>query len=126
MRKGFTLVEMLVVITVLLILLGMAIPAVVRAKIAANDTSAKTILRTVSNAAEWYSNVNAAYPTSEAQLVGASPAYLNKSYCAQTLTGYDVTCTFTSGSYTLTAVPVTVGSTGTTTYTITTGGVLTP
>jgi hypothetical protein len=59
-------------------------------------------------------------------LTGASPAYLNTAYCGTTLSGYTYTCTLAGSSYTVAATPVTVGTTGTTTYTVTTGGVLTP
>ena len=72
------------------------------------------------------------YPGDETSLTGASPAYLNKSYCqynsgTNALSGFYYTCTFTApGTYAVVAKPVNVGQTGTTNYTISTGGVLTP
>ena len=80
----------------------------------------------MATAAEMYASTNSAYPTSEALLIGATPPYLNRSYCETASYGFTFTCAWGSGAYTLVATPVVLGATGTATYTITTGGVLTP
>jgi hypothetical protein len=76
-------------------------------------------------------------------LTAALPAYLNynQNYCGVTqpistgvyayhpgspVSGFAYTCTLLTSGYTFAATPVTVGSTGTTTYIISTGGILTP
>ena len=88
---------------------------------------AQGTLRTLSTAAETFATANNGnYPTSEAVLTGATPPYINQAYCGTTSSGYVFSCpTMTAGAYSFIATPVTDGTTGTSVYTMRTGGVLT-
>lgn len=125
-KSGFTLVEIMIVVAIIALLAAIAIPNLLRAKITANDATAKASLRALSTAGEAYSAVNGSYPGNVTSLTGATPPYLNNNPCGATSNGYTVNCTFSSSAYTFSAVPTAVGTSGTTTYTMTTGGVLTP
>ena len=64
-NKGFSLIELLIVVAIILIIAAIAIPNLLRARIAANESSAASSVRRIATSEIAY---NAAYPT-----VGYSP-----------------------------------------------------
>jgi prepilin-type N-terminal cleavage/methylation domain-containing protein len=124
-KKDFTLIELIIVIVIIGILITIVIPRLSTTHRIANESAAQANLRTISAALENYATVNNGnYPTDESQLTGASPPYLSQSFCGNTVSGYDFSCTLSSSGYTVTATPTSCGSSGSNNYTITTGGVL--
>jgi len=55
-KKGFSLIELLIVVAIILIIAAIAVPSLIHAKIAANQSSAAASLRTLDSAATAYSN----------------------------------------------------------------------
>jgi type IV pilus assembly protein PilA len=68
-QKGFSLIELLIVVAIILIIAAIAIPNLMRARMAANESSAVGSLRTVNTGQISY---NSTYPT-----VGFATALIN-------------------------------------------------
>lgn len=73
-QKGFSLIELLIVVAIILIIAAIAIPNLMRARMSANEASAAGSIRTINTGEVSYA---AAYPsvgfTALAQLGGATP-----------------------------------------------------
>src|SRR3954467_11159120 len=70
-QKGFSLIELLIVVAIILIIAAIAIPNLLRARMAANESSAVSSIRTITVGEVPYQT---AYPT-----VGYAPALVNLS-----------------------------------------------
>lgn len=73
-ERGFSLIELLIVVTIILIVAAIAIPSLLRAKISANESSAVASLRTITTAETTYaSSWGVGYAATLANLGGANP-----------------------------------------------------
>jgi len=126
-KKGFTLVEIMIVVAIIAILAAVAIPNLLTAKRTANTAAAKANVRSLSTAAEIFATAHGgAYPSTVELLVpyAASAARLCASSTEAPVQGYLYDCTdLATTDYTITATPSSV-STGDTIFTVTTGGVI--
>ena len=125
-KKGFTLVEIMIVVAIIALLAAIAIPNLLRARHNANESAAIATLRTISTAEESFRA--AQNPNTYGTLVqlGALPLpYIDTTLATGTKQGYIFTITaLTVNTYTCTAAPVTLNTTGTRTFSVNQTGVI--
>ena len=101
-QKGFSLIELLIVVAIILIIAAIAIPNLLRSRMAANEASAVGSVRTLNTAEVTYSTTYGTGFTTLAQLGGAAPCVA----AAATACLIDPVLTVgTKSGYTLAAVP---------------------
>ncbi len=131
-RKGFTLVEIMIVVAIIALLAAIAIPNLLRARHNANEAAAIASCRTISTAMESYraAQTPAAYTGATlAVLAAATPPYIDATLGAASAApgkqGYTFALAVTSANqYTCTATPVTANVTGTRVFFVDESGVI--
>jgi type IV pilus assembly protein PilA len=125
-QKGFSLIELLLVVAIILIISAIAIPSYLRSRIQANEASAVATVRIINTSAITYSStyVDIGYPTNMVDMGGANPCsaspttacILEDTLSHGTKSGYSFVWTgdgaIPSVTYSLTGTPLVVGGSG--------------
>lgn len=127
-QKGFTLVEIMIVVAIIALLAAVAIPNLLRARHNANESAAIGGVRTLVSALESFraAQTPPTYPADLVELSDADPSYVDA-----TMTGGAARQGYTfeyaqvsAGEYTLTADPEVANVTGTRVFFVDESGVI--
>lgn len=107
-NKGFSLLELLIVVAIILIIATIAIPSLLRSRQAANESAAVATLRTINTAQVTYLSGSGGNYGSMTDLVGAGLLDSTFALTPARKSGYDysITLSATLTDYTADAVPV--------------------
>ncbi|MFA5038503.1 MAG: type II secretion system protein [Candidatus Omnitrophota bacterium] len=125
-KKGFTLVEIMIVVAIIVLLAAIAIPNLLRARLSANEATAIAAMRTLSTAMESYRAAQSppAYPSALTSLNASNPPYIDSVLAGGNKSGYTFTIAGGGNTYSVVGTPQTANVTGVRSFYVDQSGVV--
>lgn len=123
-NRGFTLVEIMVVIAVIVVIAAIGIPGIMRQRVNANEAAAAAALKTLSAAAVTYRAAHTTYPSQLSDLYQPNAEYIDSSLASGSRQGYNYSLVGDEDGFNITADPSKPNVTGTRYYFVDSDGVI--
>jgi len=120
--RGFTLIELMIVVAIIAIILAIAIPSLMNARKAGNEASAVNSIRTITTCNEQYRTRFLAYAPALSDLSGTG--YVDGVLASGTKAGYSFAYSAGTSTYEVTAIPLDPGASGDRGFYVDTTGVI--
>ena len=123
-QKGFSLIELLIVIAIILIIVTVALPRLNKARVYAQEMAAQKAVQTISTAQVEYNSQFGRFAQSLTELgppasgaeSAAAAGLISADLASGEKQGYRFTVTATPTGYAISAVPISFGATGSRTF----------